>query len=406
MSSLPTITTPIPALVVGADALTFDQLRLLVADSELVLISATADEATTISGEDFDGRVIVGTDWPSEQALMQFCHAIRQRFGARTRIAAIAGLPQHSPNFYSGAFGVDAIVQRPIGPNMLFQLRQAFGQDPVDYRPRDVKAELKRALDDGSTGELVVRSGSASAMIFIEEGHIVWALLSTMPTSLHEVLQYAGLSLDEETLRAVVDESQRKGVHFIEVLVSWGLLSDTSGRDAVRLHVSDRVRMILSLPNPVAMFLPKKRRKQERFRFRSNELFRSGDLRPRQSDGALLEIDAAREKELPTMDAINATLAEVMATEGVVGAAIVSRQTGASLAHGGTHIDANVLWSEYALISTLASGARDVMATTDEHCYLMRPLGSVPQLLLFTVISLEQSSLGLARTSLARIDLR
>lgn len=405
MSSLPTITTPIPALVVGTDALTFDQLRLLVADSELVLITASAQEAATISAEDFDGRVIVGTDWPSEQALMQFCHAIRQRFGARARIVAIAGLPQLSPNFYSGAFGVDAIVQRPIGPNVLYQLRQAFGQDPVDYRPRDVKAELKRALDDGSTGELVVRSGSASAMIFIEEGHIVWALLSTMPTSLQEVLQYAGLSLDEETLRAVVDESQRKGVHFIEVLVSWGLLSDTSGRDAVRLHVSDRVKMILSLPNPVAMFLPKKRRKQERFRFRSNELFRSGDLRPRQSDGVLIALDDSS-KELPSMDAINATLAEVMATEGVVGAAIVSRQTGVSIAHGGSHIDANVLWSEYALIATLGNGARDVMATTDEHCYLMRPLGSVPQLLLFTVISLGQSSLGLARTSLARIDIR
>lgn len=400
MTQSSTSLTALPLMAVGMDELLIQRIQTITHGSELVVVASSTSEVLSIEPSS-PARVLVGSQWSTDQDLANFCHSVRERFHSRSRIVAIAGLPGRRPNFSSGVFGVDDIIQRPFGGDLLRRLREAFTLLAEDDRSSQLRGELQRALDRRETGELVIRSGSASASIHVEDGHIVWAHVSTMPTSLADIVDHAGITVDEETTRAIIEETQRKGVHFAQVLIDWGILEPASSRDALRRFIADRVKHILSLPNAAALFLTRSKKKREMFRFRRQELFNTHEINTR----ALAQdpAHASNARPAPSRAELDAMLARVRATEGVMGAALVDRCTGNSVAHFGDVVDIDVLWGQYALLATIGEDAQDSIATSGGLCYLMRAVNDTPSLLLFVVATLSDTTVGLLRTSLAHI---
>lgn len=401
MLSSPSLQAPVTVAAVGLDPLVVLQIRSIIAASELVLVPSTPEELQQSQPSDFGGRVLIGTRWPSDQALMHFCHTVRHAYQDSSRIVAIAGLPHARPNFHSGVFGVDEVIQRPFGGDLVRRLREAFTLASDQGQSLHVHGELQRALDTSQTGEVIVRAGSVSASIHVQEGHVVWAHLSTMPTSLQQLVEYAGIKLDNETVAAIIDESQKKGQHFAQVLISWGILEPASGRDALRRFIAERVKHILALPGASALFVPRSKRRQEAFRFQRSELFRTNEFASLAS-GPAEPVTADAEPSLPPIDALQKLLDEVRSTAGFIAGAIVERSSGASVLYFGDSIDVDVLWHQYSLLYSLGSDAEDTIATCGQLCFMMRAIRGAP-LFVFATCALNEITVGLARTSLARL---
>lgn len=291
-------------------------------------------------------------------------------------------------------------------------LRAARGSQ-VPVTPRDA---LKEALSSPGGGEVVIRSGDVAAWIHVQDGHIVWANVSSAPATMDEVTRHGGLALENDTMLAVKEESRATGAHFMEVLVRWGLIGEDRAREAVRAFVGDRVKIALELPDAVGLFLPKVRAHSGRLRFRASEipsLRDPGNLLPRAPgadpsqplDPGLGQPLGDRTPPLPLLE-IARIVREAAAMEGSLGAAVLDRRSGACLHHSGADVDTKVAWAQMGALEALGPDAEEVLATAGERCFVTRPLRGTPSLVLFAAVSLASTTLGFARVTVAAIASR
>ncbi len=172
----------------------------------------------------------------------------------------------------------DKVVElaAPIGPS---------GVDPTKPGERPAAAEAPAALRGGITataafleavgcstgGEFIVRSGEVVGRVYVREGRVAWAYLSSERVVLEDRLRredgLAGGMLD-----AVIASCKATGANFAEELVRRGLISHRRLRDLMREHIGERLRGVLALPNPVALFAPQARTYSSDLTFPVSEL--------------------------------------------------------------------------------------------------------------------------------------
>lgn len=353
-------------------------------------------------------RTIVLLDWATERAEERkwLCAAVRRvATPGRCRVIAVGGTHDQLALFDAVDGPADDALCRPFDDGaLLLATRRALSGMRDRAGAGTPSQALAEALASHRSGEVAIRSGDVTALIHVHDGDIVWAHVSSAPGTIEDVLASGGLALEEESLSAVKEESRRAGKHLLDVMVGWGLVAEEEAREAARLFVADRVQKALDLPSAVALFLPRARALGGRVRFRASDipcLCRTGAGTGRPEDeqppsSVLPQIPLDR-------DEISRLLELARGLDGSLGAAILDRQTGACLSFVGDLVDSAVTWSHLGTFRALGPTGWDVIATTEEHCFIARPLAHAPSLVLFVAFSLAGLSLGLAKAGVAGI---
>lgn len=356
-------------------------------------------------------------DWGADRAAeaAETCKAIRSTSQNDQRyILALSGVGERVSLMQALDTHADAILARPFGNDeLMIKLRRAF-QNMQSERSHHatVRAALHEGLTAGGGGEVVVRSESAVGNIHIKDGHIVWAHLSTAPTSMEEVLKHGGVVLEKDVLDAVKSECRASKAHFMEVIVRWGLVPQTQAREAVRRFVTHRLESILDLPNATALFLPKSQTYSAPLRFQPEELTSTPPPPPAPmtpiSDSDRPAPVTVRSHEVPisvgpTSEEAAGFISSLMRMEGAIGAAVLDRKTGEFLAKKGEPLNTEVVWCLLGALVRMGREGAEAMAATGDQVMLARPLKATPSFILFVLASTGHVSLGLARSTLLQI---
>lgn len=397
-------------LVLGVDLddLTLGRVKSAVRGTELSFQSMSPERAVERAHAE-DGPVIGLLEWAGHEEEQQalLCDALRR--AARPGHCYIVALGGLSDPALSRAMegAANDVLTRPFGGDefLLQRLRQAvrtLQSTQALVTPRDA---LDEALKSPSGGEVVVRSGDVVGHVHVQNGFVVWANLSSLPSTMEEVLRHAGVDPGAEILAAAKEECRSTRAHFMDVLVSWNVIEVDRAKEAVRAFVAERVGRVLALPTPAALFLPKARQHTEHLRFSVGEI---PSLRQPALDRAVTPFSAPPPSSQTPLPLGEITLAFHAAKqiEGVVSVAILVRKTGASLMLSGAEIDTGIAWSQLGLLTALGPRADDVIGSAGEHCFVTRPLLVAPSLALLVVLSHAETTLGLARTQVARIASR
>lgn len=393
-------------LAVDLDDLTLERVRSAVSGTEFAIGVTSSREAVERAGEsEVPAILLVEASEGLDDEPARFFQALRSATRpSRCYVLALGGVAEQST--MSGS--AHAVLRRPFGnEGLLLHLRHALLAMAASREPAALPREaLAEALSSPEGGEVVLRSGGIVASIHVQGGHIVWAHLSSVPATIEEVARGAAVSLEPDVIAAVKQECRATGAHFMEVLVSWGLIAEDRAREAVRSFVNERVKLILDLPSAVALFLPKVRSQSARLRFRASEipsLPAPAVVAPRPTFVDGTDPPTSRRPPPLPLDRIAGIVNEAMAVDGTLGAAVLERTTGTFLFHAGTGIDTEVAWSLVSALARLGAGAEEVMAAAGEQWFMARPLRRAPSLVLFMTLSSPNISLGLARAMMARI---
>lgn len=396
-------------LAVDLDDLTLGRLKSALRDTELSLEAVTPQRAID-RAQTSEVPVIALVEWREENEAQtkRLCESIRRSSRAsRCHVVALGGLSD--PALARAIEGpADDVLSRPFGSDVLVlqRLRQAVramhAGGSLTLTPRDA---LDEAVKSAASGDVVVRSGNAVAHIHVQNGFIVWANLSTVPTTMDEIAKRAGAVLTPDVIALVKDECRRTKAHFMDVLVSWDFIEAERGKEAVRTFIEERVKLIMDLPDAVGLFLPKVRQHTEHLRISPEDIpsARSPNLVRRVTP--FPQSHATGRASLPLQE-ISHIFQEARAIDGVVSVAILDRGTGASLLLSGNDIDSDVVWQQLSLLSALGPDAEDVIGVAGGSCFIVRPLRVAPTLALFVALYQSSTTVGLARVSVARIAQR
>ncbi len=394
----------IPALVlaVGLDDLTVKGLQGAVQGTEITLETVGYKGAVARVKEE-DRPVVALLDWTAERDELQvrLCTALRRATRpGRCAVIALGGLADPAlARAYEG--GVDGVLIRPFGAEILFRLRHDIQTMESLRRARGPAEALDEALQSASGGEVVVRAGDVIGHIHVQQQGIVWADLSSVPATMAEVVRHAGVELDADVIAAATEECARTRAHFMDVLVAWSILDVERAKDAVRAFVAGRVKLALELPGAAAMFLPKQRAHAEHMRVSIEDIPSS-----RQQTLMHTPFPTALPGVQRRMSDITPIFRDAAAVDGVVGVALLDRRTGQSLLTNGEGIDGAVAWSQIGLLAALGPDADDVIASIGQRALVLRPLAVDPSLALFVVLDQQRTPLGLARALLKKIASR
>jgi hypothetical protein len=390
-------------LAVGLDDLTLGRVKAALHGTELLVQSVSPEEAVERAQSE-EGPIIGLLEWNGEQEEEQIllCEALRHA----TRpgwcyLVALGGLSDPALSRAMDGAAND-VLNRPFGGEVLVRLRQGVRlMESMHARvtPRDA---LDEALKSASGGEVAVRSGDIVSHIHVQNGFIVWANLSSVPATMEEIVRHAGVDLAADVIAAAKEECRTTRAHFMDVLVSWKLVDPERAKEAVRAFVADRVKLVLELPGASALFLPKARQHSEHLRFSADEI-------PSVRRPPLLRSTAPYSASPPSSRAplplweVKPLFKEAAQIEGAISVAILERKTGASLMLSGVEIDTGIAWSQLSLLKALGPRADDVIGSAGEHCFVTRPLQVAPALALFVVLLQSATTIGLARSLIARI---
>lgn len=409
MTSAPSIQDRIAAsvLAVDVDDLTLGRLRVVLRGTEFTVGRASREEALhRVPSE--EQPVILLLEWADDGAVERtaLCEALRRVAHAeRFYILALGGPADHAALLEATEGPANDALSRPFDRELLLvRLRQAvraMRSAGSAVTPRDALGE---ALEHGR-GEVCVRSGDTVARIHVQDGHIVWANLSSAPATMEDVVAHGGVSLDAEIIDAVKQECRATSAHFMDVLVKWGIIEEERARLAVRSFVTDRVGLVLGLPDATALFLPAgPQRHSERMRVSASEI-QSLKLFRAEAVGDLPAEPPPESRRMPALsyDALTDLVKAAMRTKGAIGAAVLERGTGVCLRHAGMEPDTQVAWSQVSALVGLGPSADEVLACAGDRCFITRPLRSTPSLTLFVTLSLSVVSLGFARAVIAQL---
>jgi hypothetical protein len=354
------------------------------------------------------GPMLVLSHWPEG---FHSARALVERSGSKaTQLLALITEGGSGACVAAMQSGANDVLVRPLSARTL-----AAQLTVADQRARagaGVSSTLEQALLEGLAsqqgGELVVRSGLVVGTIQLQEGAIVWANLSSVPATLHEVMGDLAKRLDGAELERCLEESRRTRSHFVDIAIAWGLVSADEGRAAVRRFVSDRIRQLFSLPDARALFLPRVRRHVGTLRFSLEEVTEPSRFESLTAPPLGLQ-SAQVDSRSPPADApsnfpdITGLLSEASALQGAVYAAAIDVGTASRFASWGDEPDAEIVWAQLGLCLALGEGAEDVFAMTSERCFVLRQVPDIPGVVLFVSFDRERASVGFARVQVQRL---
>lgn len=393
-------------LAVDVDELTLGRLKVAVRGTEFA-VEPVPSEAILAHVESFEGRLIVLLEWTAadDAERHHLCEALfRVARADRLYIVALGGPADHAALLSATDGAADDALSRPFASEiLLLRLRQAvrfMRGAAIALSPRSA---LDEALEHGN-GEVCVRSGDTVARIHLQDGHIVWASVSSAPARMEDVVAPSGVTLDPEMITAVKQECRSTGAHFMDVLVKWGLIDRDRAREALRSFVTDQVDVALALPDAAALFLPKARGQlqSDRLRFRASEI---PSIKARIAPATSVWLGPESRRSPMIVDAAG-FVATAMEIEGAIAAAVLERGSGACLSFAGADMDTQIAWSQVSALAALGPSAEEVIASAGDLYFVTRALRGAPSLALFVVLSASATSLGLSRAAVSMVAAR
>lgn len=278
--------------------------------------------------------------------------------------------------------GADDLLTKPIPPDVLIARLSVPKARVATQSPKRIWARIADACERGN-GELAVTSGPLTAKVLVCDGKIAWAHLADASDNLFDALTPEG-GISAETAEALLLECRTTGHTISETLISWGLVDRARLREALRGWIERKLDAICQLPSPQMLFLPVLRTHSRDVLFQLSEVTPSTwdaeDLRITQPPGSISQTptlipgrgwDAAFTPIFDETMNAEALLQTCAAVQGVLGVALINRNSGGCLGRHGAELDPDLVWSMLQCINTAERDRRvdESIVTTDSHLH-------------------------------------
>ena len=384
-------------LVAGDDELSRRMLDALLTEAGYrVVLAQGGQEALAVAVGQDPPRILL-LDWgmPGLDGI-EVCRRVRRRGGAaRPYILLISEKPRRQDALDGLDAGADDFITKPYAPEELLA-RVRVAERVIGATTASsglVLQALSEALESPG-GEVMVRSGEAVGRIFVHEGRVAWAHVSTEPISLYELLEPdAGVTSDD--LRGVIEECKRTRRNFGEVLVAWGLVDRARLRERLCRWISRKLDAILHLPHPSVLFVPQAREYASDLTFALDEV--------------LLQDAMPRSEQIPVMEAVFTDApASVRAWSNAAPQAppaLLESETGRCLAQRGEPVNLDLAFEQLRLARALGpdESAEEILISSSTSFHLMRTFAESPRHFLYAAIRRSETTLAMARLQLAAI---
>lgn len=304
--------------------------------------------------------------------------------------------------------GADDFLPKPVATDLLLARLAVVARRPsARQSPGSVVLAALRSASEQGDGELVVKSGELSARIFFHDGKVAWAHLSDEPGAILDLLK-GEAELRPDDVREVVEECRRTGARLTDTLVAFGLVDRATLRVSLLRWTRRQLEVVSGFAQPQTLFLPKKRRYAEELLFDLDELI-AIDPPPRRSlPPPNFDVAPADGLTFAGADAQDPAFAPMiercMEGEGVVGAAVINRQTGHCLASRGSGLSPDVAWAQLHTLNVVArqEQVEDSVIVTSKHFHLVRLLEPGSDLFAYVVVEAGDVLLAMARVAAHR----
>lgn len=311
--------------------------------------------------------------------------------------------------------GADDLLAKPIPADVLTARLGVPRTRGSAQGPKQVWLEVARACQRGS-GELAVTSGELTARILVHDGRIAWAHLADPTDNLFETLA-PGSGINAETAQAVVRECQSAGTTLSETLVAWGLVDRARLRDALRGWIERKLEAICRMPTPQVLFLPARRVHSRDVLFDLSEVTPSAweaeDFRVTEPPVSLSRAptlipsrgwDAAFARCTDDTLNVDGLLLACREVQGLLGAALINRDTGGCLGRYGVEMDPDMAWSMIQCVNTAEQSAQvgETIVTTRGHFHFAALLDQRSDVLVYALVD-STENLAAARYGLRRV---
>jgi len=406
-------------LVAGDDELSRRMLDALLTEAgyQVVLAQGGQEALAVAVGQDPPRILLLDWGMPGLDGI-EVCRRVRRRGGAaRPYILLISEKPRRQDALDGLDAGADDFITKPYAPEELLA-RVRVAERVIGATTASsglVLQALSEALESPG-GEVMVRSGEAVGRIFVHEGRVAWAHVSTEPISLYELLEPdAGVTSDD--LRGVIEECKRTRRNFGEVLVAWGLVDRARLRERLCRWISRKLDAILHLPHPSVLFVPQAREYASDLTFALEEVLLQ-DAMPRSEQIPVMEAvftdapasvrawsNAAPQAPPALLTELQRRLGEALRIEGARSAALLESETGRCLAQRGEPVNLDLAFEQLRLARALGpdESAEEILISSSTSFHLMRTFAESPRHFLYAAIRRSETTLAMVRLQLAAI---
>jgi len=278
-------------------------------------------------------------------------------------LAVIAGPEREGP----ALVGQNEILRRPLrSEDLRVRLDRAARALQRDYQPPPEEL-LRTVLAAGRGGEMVVRSGRELARVHVEPGKVAWVRRAHHPVQLNDILTLARVTVADDTVHDIVQESRASRRHFAEVLVEWGIVDHDLARECLRSHLVRELTAIFAWPSATSAFVEDSRQSSGVFTFTPGEILgeqRFYRVRTVHEMAAVSSADPAL---------VDGWLRRMTEVPHVLGCALVEPKLGTVLGSRGIPDDGfELVWEMAGAFAALGSEAEETLSSTRSVAYLVR----------------------------------
>jgi DNA-binding response OmpR family regulator len=400
--------SPMRVLVADDDPFSAAVMEALIRSAGLeCLLASDGYEAWQLL-QTADAPRIVFLDWMMPEIDgIELCRRIRVRATHEYTYVAILSSRNKQRDITLGfQSGADDFITKPYQTEeVLARLRVAERL----IRSTGASVNLRRAIAEAresSGGDVIVRAEHRVGRIIFDRGRVAWAHISDEPGSLAAILAGEG-SITREEVRAVLEECSATGENFADVLVAWGLITRELLRTVLTRWIQTKIARIAAFPAPVVIFSPESRVASSGVLLDPEEVIAPDLLHSAVTpdNGPLMVPGGATAHALSDDLArrIPQSLQQAIQIEGALSAAIFDLRDGLCLGARGEAVDLDLVWSKLRLaaMSDIWDDLEDIMISTRQHIYVLRPYTKAPPRSIFLAIDRATTKLGMVRRALA-----
>lgn len=355
-----------------------------------------------------DAPRVVFLDWMMPEIDgIELCRRIRELDRAEyTYVAMLSSRNKQRDITLGFQAGADDFITKP------YQTEEVLARLQVAerlLRSTGACVSLRRAIAEAresASGDVIVRAEDRVGRIIFDRGRVAWAHVSDEPGSLTAMLADEG-PITRDEVRSVIEECSATGENFAEVLVAWGLIGREQLRAVLVRWIRAKIARIAAFTAPVVIFSPESRVPSRGLLLDPEEVIApellhspvSAGNGPSAARGGALahELGDALASRIPR------SLQQAIQIEGALSAAIFDLRDGLCLGARGEALDLDLVWSKLRLaaMSDLWDDLEDIMISTRNHIYILRPYTKSPPRSIFLAIDRATTKLGMVRRALA-----
>lgn len=296
--------------------------------------------------------------------------------------------------------GIDEYFARPVR-TMELRARLRVAARALARSGSSTTTVMLEALATGKSGEVIVAHGEESARIHIERGMIAWVHRSQHPASIRQLIGRAGGTIDDQTVRDVMDQSRQTRQHFAETVVEWNIVERDAMRDCLRRHLLEELVTIQSWDAANATFVSDQRESSTSLAFSASELGITSRSGPRIATVTGMQVTTRPSVE-PSR--IEAWLDRVLLIEHVIGCAVVDLSTGSVLGSLGLlATQMNTVWELARAFHALGEDRDELLASAKQNAFLVRATPNAPNTAFAVYFDTNHLSPAMARILVSKM---